>query len=197
MEAILNFFRVIFSLKQNDAVPKNRQTSTRSGPLSPKETSIALDILFNNRFCLRDFLKSKKKECRPVQCRVMFSGCGYVEGRTEHFVLSRRVSLTEADDDMEFTDYCILIDMVPVLILSCDVRDKHGISVKFISPDKTDLDLMLRDPWFPIRTFEQYEKLPSPVRTTLEPLLRTLLELHAIDMANHPVEKMLDLEFNK
>ena len=111
-----------------------------------------------------------------IKCPVTFPGWGYVEGRKEALKINDRLHLSEADDDYGFTEYCVLVDQVPALLL-CFQGTR--LSVSYLQEG-----LLLSPRGFSLCTVEDYHALPEPVQRIMHDVLshlRTVLETRPTD----------------
>lgn len=93
-----------------------------------------------------------------VTCPEEFPGCGFVEGRDQGAVISSRLRIVEADDDMGFTELCVLLDKIPTAIIRVS---GSGASIGIIGGDR-----------YRFLTCQDRDKLPDPIRRMVEDILK-------------------------
>lgn len=71
-----------------------------------------------------------------------FYGHGFVEGVTKALIVSKHLQLIEADEDMTYSEYCILRDGTPYLMMH--LRSGRGLTV---SPVYDDPEWRTADAW--------------------------------------------------
>lgn len=73
-----------------------------------------------------------------------FYGCGFVEGRTTALLVNEHLQLVEADEDLTYSEYCILRDGTPYLMMH--LRSGRGLTVSpvYDDPEWKTADAMAR-----------------------------------------------------
>lgn len=120
---------------------------------------------------------------------IKFPGWGYVEGRTSALKVNSSISIVEADDDMDFTDHCVLINGTPCLILHRAAQ----FSVTIIA--KTSLlDQVMHTHAMPMNSLEQFKALPAPVQLVMRDIMLRVLQIHEKKVATtpEPIERILE-----
>jgi hypothetical protein len=129
-----------------------------------------------------------------VKVSTTFNGWGYVEGRTKGIVINKNLVMTKADDDMDFTEYCILVFDVPSMLLYSGRRGR--LMVNLINEDKQDtMGSLLGMDFIPIDTATDFRKLAEPVQKVLIDLFRALYKMK--QSVVNPVEKVLSYGMEK
>lgn len=112
--------------------------------------------------------------CLPVKCPEKFAGYGYVEGRTECAKINRKIRITEADDDMDFSECCVLLENQPTLIIYSGRRGDH---LFLVNQEVDPLMQMVFDTGaMRITTLADRDRLADPVRRVLEDILRVYMK---------------------
>lgn len=151
---------------------------------------ITQEVLTYTENALDDFRRKAKMigkwgSIPRVVCAVSFGGCGYVEGRTEGMKVNSRLVVTEADDDMGFSEVCFVIDRTPTLLVR---SSGHGLSV-FIIAGQDYFEELLSPSTLPFSTVEQFNKLPDPVKTPLSDFMQAFYK--SKPDPTEPMEKIL------
>lgn len=193
---MINFFKNLFGgtpRKVKEVIKPKPEL-----PLSEPELAKGIALLVKNGYYLPDLFTSYQYDRSPVKCVEKFSGWGYVEGRTTEYRMGKRVSFVLADDDMEFSEYCVLIDGVPSLLISrgSERFAPSGMAVTIIS-ERAFIDSIFNKGWMPMSTVEHFNRLPLPVQTALMPIVRLSAKIATERESNPPVamEKLLSLEY--
>jgi hypothetical protein len=117
---------------------------------------------------------------QAVKCPTKFGGWGYVEGRTSGVRVDPRITIVEADDDMEFTEVCVLIDNLPCLLIEEGYHAnvaKSGLSVTVIV-ERDYLESVLSPGHLWCSTLEDYEQLPMPVKSVMLTIISRMYDYH-------------------
>lgn len=167
-------------------------------PLSDLELVKGLAFLMKHGYYLQQAFKQYLHECAPVKCPETFYGWGYVEGRSEEYRMNKRVSFVLADDDLGFSEYCVLIDGVPSLLIVCGTEKyaPSGLAVQIVST-RDLFDSVFNPGWMPMSTAESFSNLPLPVKTALAPIIRTAAKIASLCELDTQVamEKLLSLQY--
>lgn len=164
-----------------------------SRPMMDDETlGTTLTTLHDCWWNLKDSLGVSMSFIPPVQVTTKFCGWGYVVGRTRAFNVNARLAVCEADDDMGFTKYCVLMDGVPSLLIT---RRYQGVSVTIITERDFVADV-LNTAAMPMNSIADFRRMPEPVQRVMNDVLA---KFHAHRLAflekkidTNPIEKMLD-----
>lgn len=103
-----------------------------------------------------------------VKCPVKFMGWGYVVGRTRALKVNSRVMITEADDDMDFTEYCVLLDGVPTLL----IMFRQNMYVTVVTEEEDFMAVVLNTNAMKLNNLDDFKALPVPVRKVMHDVLR-------------------------
>lgn len=123
----------------------------------------------------------------PVKCPSPFGGWGFVEGRTKGWRINKRLVVVEADDDMQFTEVCLLLDGVPCLLM--ENYAGRGVSVRTIA-GQDYISEIFNSSDMPLNTVEDLARLPEPVKVLVMDVITANYKLHA--EKPDVIEKMLD-----
>lgn len=123
----------------------------------------------------------------PVKCPTPFGGWGYVEGRTKGWRINKHLVVVEADDDMQFSEVCLLLDGVPCLLM--ENYAGRGVSVQTIAGRDYSSELF-NSSAMPLDTVEDLARLPAPVHKLVMDVITANYKLHA--EKPDAIEKMLD-----
>lgn len=127
---------------------------------------------------------------QPVKVTTKFGGWGFVEGRTREIRINTRVSLVEADEDMGFTDVCVLIDGSPCLILTATGNSLSGM---IITEDRSYLQEVVGVGVFPCTTLGEFNTLPDGVKRVLRDVIQVSVDRisETKNKTIDPVERLL------
>lgn len=127
----------------------------------------------------------------PVKVTTKFSGYGYVKGRISAIKVNARVAVCSADDDMDYTEYCVLMDGAPILLV---LRRGSSVLVTIIA-ERSFLADVFNTAAMSMNTVEEFRKMPEPVQRVMNDVLKRFYELRLKRLeekaANNPIEKML------
>jgi hypothetical protein len=116
----------------------------------------------------------------PVTHELRMFKCGRVD--------SYRI---EADDDMDFTEYCVLMDGAPTLLI---MRRGHGVTVTIIA-ERDFLADVFNTAAMRMNSVEDFRHMPEPVQRVMNDVLERFYELRnkrlEVKATNNPIEKML------
>lgn len=165
--------------------------------MTDAELAVALQVANDRLYWSLDYKLDKPWSLiPPVKVRTKFMGYGYVEGRTRALIVNARVAVCEADDDMDFTEHCVLIDGVPTLLILA--RGRH-VSVTVIA-ERDFLADVFRTAALPMNNVAEFRKMPDPVQRVMNDVLA---KIHALYMklqqekaAHEPIEKLLNYKDN-
>ncbi len=141
----------------------------------------------------------------PVKCPTKFGGWGYVEGRTYGVIVDSRITIVEADEDMGFTEVCVLIDDLPCLLVQegyHSFQGKSGLSITVIS-GRGYLDEMLNPSSQWSSTLKGFNRLQPPVRAIMLKILEVIYDANYKRETSQPrrevdaIEKILDYGMRK
>lgn len=121
----------------------------------------------------------------PVKCPVPFGGWGFVEGRTQGIKVNKSLTLTEADDDMDFSEACVLLDGVPSLLLS---ERRGSLTVTLIAGQDYFVELF-NPSGNRVNTVAELNALPAQLQKIMKDIFAYAYERHV--PSDIGVEKVL------
>jgi hypothetical protein len=129
-----------------------------------------------------------------VKCPIKFHGWGYVEGRTEGAVINKNLTFFECDDDMGFTEYCVIINNMPVMTIYTGV---YGTFVNVI--DRKDFyQSLLGAENLHFETWEQFKLLPAPIKSVITDIAVALFKKMPPKVSDDAAsEAILDYHFTR
>lgn len=136
------------------------------------DIQLGINLYRNGIHDLKRMAGSSWGRISKVHCPVPFGGWGYVEGRTEGFKVNRRLVVTEADDDMDFTETCVIVDGMPCLLLE---ERYNRLTVTMIAGQDYFHELF-NSSGLPCCTVEQFERLAPPVQKILRDIFAKVIE---------------------
>lgn len=159
-------------------------------PMTTHELELAIKHFIDVGYGLRDRYQQAWRSIKPVNVTTQFCGWGYVRGRDKGVIVNSHLTLVEADDDMEFTEYCVLIDGVPAILV---MRRHPGVKISIVA-ERSLFDQVMGSHWLPLNDVKDYERLLGPVQRVMHDVLRCVadLEIQRRDSALDPIEKILD-----
>ena len=147
----------------------------------------AIEKLHACTWVLKDKTPKHWVKIPPVVVTETFGGWGFVSGRTEALKINDRIHITEADDDMDFSEYCVLVDNMPCLLL---IRKGGNLLVAIIAT-RDFIDEVFNTHAMRLNSFEDFAKLPAPVQKIMHDVLQKVLEIRDEIEQDSAVEKML------
>lgn len=140
--------------------------------LDDKQLELGIKLFRNGIHDLKRMAGSSWGSIPRVHCPVPFGGWGFVEGRTEGFKVNRRLWLTEADDDMDFTEACVIVEKIPCLIL----EERWGQLTVTMIAGQDYLQEVFNPSGLPCCNVEDFKKLAPPVQKILHDVFVKVLE---------------------
>lgn len=162
-------------------------------PMNDETLAKVLDVVNNKLYWSLDWKLDKPwSVIPPVSCPIKFGGWGYVAGRTKAFIVNARVAVCEADDDMDFTECCVLLDGVPTLLI---LRRGYSTTVTIIA-ERDFTSEVFKTAAMKMNAVEDFRRLPAPVQKVMDDVLYAIyqryLKLEGKKEAKNPIEKMLN-----
>jgi hypothetical protein len=158
-------------------------------PMSDERLALAISTFHKVSCNLKDATRDAWGTIMPVKVTEKFMGWGYVEGRTSALKVNGRIRVTEADDDMDFTEYCVLVDGTPCLLL---LRKGGSLGVTIIA-ERDFLADVFHTAMMRCNNLEDFRRMPAPVQKIMHDVLEKVLILQE-QRAEKPtaIDKMVE-----
>jgi hypothetical protein len=161
---MLKNFLALF--RRHEATPATPKPPPPKATMSDGELTAAITLLKAHAYSLRSLVPWQR--IPKVETPVKFMGWGYVSGRTEGIKVNSKITITEADDCMDFVEYCVLVNREPTLLMLFKqgqlritaVAEREFVAAVF------NVDAM------PLNNLEQYKSLPPAVQKVMHDVLR-------------------------
>lgn len=134
---------------------------------TPEEIQKAIDFFWSKIHEFKNHCKKSgvwSRYLSGVECHTSFGGCGYVQGRQEGFSPNRRIKVVEADDDMDFSEVCVVFDNIPCLLLYSGRKSKGQVT---IVAERDFLLEVFGSNGSECLTVDQLNQMAAPVRAVL------------------------------
>lgn len=157
-------------------------------PVTDKELAALLEFVIWNFHGFTNKSTYNWSKISPVKVSTTFSGWGYVDGRTSALKINKRISICEADEDMDFSEFCVLVDNVASMILYSGRRGPLMLSI--VGESTTDPEALANWGRYDIATVERFRRMAMPYQAILVDVFRELY----LQSGNKPdpIEKVLD-----
>lgn len=174
---IQKLFASILSLFSEET-PKPQAPLESTKASAPQRSTDALnddlETLISIGFDLKHHTKKAWVNIPPVKVSTRFMGWGFVSGRKEALKINSRLHLVEADDDMDFTEYCILVDKVPCLLL---LFRGNRLGVTMIHESVPFEQAVFKTNMIPCSNAKEFQSMPKPVQDIMLDTLDCILSI--------------------
>lgn len=158
-------------------------------PMSNDRLALAITTFHKVSWMLKDATRDAWGTIPKVKVTEKFGGWGFVEGRTSALSINSRIAVTEADECMDFSEYCVLVDGVPCLMI---LRKGNSVGVTIIA-ERDFLAEVFHAAMMRCNTLDDFRAMPLPVQKIMHDILEKVLVLQEKQVAKHTaIEKMLE-----
>ncbi len=141
--------------------------------MSDDRLALAIKTFHNVSWWLRDSTKEAWVSIPKVKVTEKFMGWGYVEGRDCALKINRRVHVIEADDCIDFSEYCVLIEGMPCLLI---LRKGNDVGVTIIA-ERDFLADVFSTSMMRCNNIEDFYQMPEPVQKIMHDVFEKVLIL--------------------
>lgn len=157
-------------------------------PMTDDELAAAIALFYKVGWFLKDATRGEWLPIKPVDVAQPFGGWAFVQGKNEALRINSRVYITEAGDDMDYSEYCVLVDYVPCLLILL----KSGAIHVTIVAERDFLAEVFNTAAMRCTSVEEFKQMPQPVQKIMRDVFEKVAQIHAKRTAGtDAVEKML------
>jgi hypothetical protein len=158
-------------------------------PMSDERLALAISTFHKVAWNLKDATKEAWGTIMPVKVTEKFMGWGYVDGRDEALKVNSRIRVTEADDCMDFSEYCVVMEGTPCLLVK---RKGDYVGVTIVA-ERDFLADVFNTAMMRCNNLEDFRRMPEPVQKIMHDVFEKVLILQE-QKAEKPtaIDKMVE-----
>jgi len=158
-------------------------------PMSDERLAQALTTFHKVSWNLKNATREAWGSIPKVKVTEKFGGWGYVDGRSEALKVNNRIRVTEADDDMDYSEYCVLVDGTPCLLI---LRKGGSVGVTIIA-ERDFLADVFHTAVMRCNDLADFRRMPAAVQKIMHDILEKVLIVQE-KRAEKPtaIDKMLE-----
>lgn len=178
---MINALRKLFNRK-----PEPAKAKPKKEPLTLEQLEVGINAFVENMWDIRRL--GELTSIPAVKCPVTFGGYGYVEGRTKGIKVNKRLTIVEADSDMDFSEVCLLIDGLPAMLLT---KRRGAIAISIIS-GRDYFEELFNPSGMLCTNLEEFKQLPSAIQQVLHDVFADQYRRHVPKDA--AIEKIINYQ---